>query len=201
MPYMGEYRRWLESPEFSSDIKRELKETEGREEEIWDRFYHEPRFVSGELRGIMGAGIHTGNMYRLKKAMKKAERGEKLVVSFLGGSITQGSLSSTPQTCYAYLVYRWWKDAFPNADIVYVNAGIGGTTSQFGAARVEEDIISCGPDVVIIDFTVNDESTQLFKETYESLVRRLLNLETEPGVAALCNVHYESGASAYEIHV
>ena len=40
-------------------------------------------------------------MTRLKNLMKRAANGESLVIGFLGGSITQGSLSSTPKTCYA----------------------------------------------------------------------------------------------------
>lgn len=51
-------------------------------------------------------------MTRLKNLMKRAANGESLVIGFLGGSITQGSLSSTPKTCYAYLVYEWWKNHF-----------------------------------------------------------------------------------------
>ena len=67
-------------------------------------------------------------MTRLKNLMKRAANGESLVIGFLGGSITQGSLSSTPKTCYAYLVYEWWKKSFPNAAFSFVNGGIGGTT-------------------------------------------------------------------------
>ena len=37
-------------------------------------------------------------MTRLKNLMKRAANGESLVIGFLGGSITQGSLSSTPKT-------------------------------------------------------------------------------------------------------
>ena len=51
--------------------------------------------------------------------MERARRGERLVIGFIGGSITQGSLSSTPQTCYAYRVYTWWKETFPQAEFVY----------------------------------------------------------------------------------
>ena len=63
-------------------------------------------------------------MTRLKNLMKRAANGESLVIGFLGGSITQGSLSSTPKTCYAYLVYEWWKKSFPNAAFSFVNGGI-----------------------------------------------------------------------------
>lgn len=73
-----------------------------------------------------------GCLYRLKKVMDRAKAGEALNIAFLGGSITQGSLSSKPELCYAYHVYEWWKKTFPQADFTYINAGIGGTTSQFG---------------------------------------------------------------------
>ena len=43
-------------------------------------------------RGI----ANRGNQARLKKVMDRAIRGEKLTIGFLGGSITQGSLSSKP---------------------------------------------------------------------------------------------------------
>lgn len=100
-----------------------------------------------------------GNLYRLKKVMDRAKAGEALNIAFLGGSITQGSLSSKPELCYAYHVYEWWKKTFPQADFTYINAGIGGTTSQFGVARAEDDLLSKEPDFVIIEFSVNDEST------------------------------------------
>ncbi|MCD8336158.1 MAG: SGNH/GDSL hydrolase family protein [Lachnospiraceae bacterium] len=132
--------------------------------------------------------------------MKRARAGEKLTIGFLGGSITQGSLSSTPQTCYAYLVYSWWRENFPMADVFYINAGIGATTSQFGAARAEEDLLSYKPDVVFLEFSVNDESNAHFLETYEGLARRVLSDEAAPAVVLIHNVCYDNGASAQLMH-
>ena len=109
---------------------------------------------------------NVGDVSRMKEVMARAKRGGRLVIGFIGGSITQGSLSSTPQTCYAYRVYSWWKETFPQAEFVYCNAGIGGTTSEFGAARVGTDLLAERPDFVIVEFSVNDESTEHFKETY-----------------------------------
>lgn len=145
-------------------------------------------------------GIHKNNAFRIRNLMKRAEAGEKLVLAFLGGSITQGALSSVPETCYAYLVYQWWRKQYPAAEFVYVNGGIGGTSSQFGTARVQEDILDANPDFVVVDFTVNDKDTDLFMETYESLVRRLLKASSSPAVMALCNVYYDSGVSAMNVH-
>ncbi|MCC8103802.1 MAG: SGNH/GDSL hydrolase family protein [Clostridiales bacterium] len=144
--------------------------------------------------------VNQGNDARLQNAMRRASGGGKLTIGFLGGSITQGALSGTPQTCYAYLVYSWWKENFQMADVSYVNAGIGATTSQFGAARVGEDLLSYKPDVVFLEFSVNDESNVHFLETYEGLVRRVLSDEAAPAVVLIYNVCYDNGASAQLMH-
>lgn len=141
-----------------------------------------------------------GNPKRLREVMARAERGETLRIGFIGGSITQGSLASAPGNCYAYLVYQWWCKTFPGAEFVYINAGIGGTTSQFGVARVEEDLLVKKPDFVIVEFSVNDESTKHFMETYEGLVRRILNAAQRPAVMLVHNVYYHNGANAQLMH-
>lgn len=144
--------------------------------------------------------VSYGNLHRIAKAMEKAINGENITVGMLGGSITQGSLSSTPKTCYAYLVYEWWVNKFQNSKITYVNAGIGGTTSQFGVARVEKDLLQYNPDFAIIEFSVNDVENELFKETYEGLVRKVLSYPNEPGVLILNNVQYNDGVNAQKVH-
>ena len=141
-----------------------------------------------------------GNLYRLKKVMDRAKAGEPLNIAFLGGSITQGSLSTKPELCYAYHVYEWWKKTFPQTDFTYINAGIGGTTSQFGVARAEDDLLSKEPDFVIIEFSVNDESTEHFMETYEGLVRKVYTSKTKPAVLLVHNVFYNNGGNAQLMH-
>ena len=77
------------------------------------------------------AVVNAGDDSHIISVMQRALNGEKLTLAFLGGSITQGCLATTPEGCYAGLTYKWWKDNFPKADFTYVNAGIGGTTSHF----------------------------------------------------------------------
>lgn len=144
--------------------------------------------------------VNVGNLERLKKVFARAERGERMTLGFLGGSITQGSLSSTPQTCYAYLVYQWWCEKFPQAEFTYLNAGIGGTTSQFGVARAKTDLLAGKPDFVIIEFSVNDESTEHFMETYEGLVRKVYGADFSPAVLLVHNVYYHNGGNAQLMH-
>ena len=141
-----------------------------------------------------------GNITRLKNLMKRAANGESLVIGFLGGSITQGSLSSTPETCYAYLVYEWWKKSFPNAEFSFVNGGIGGTTSHYGGARAWKDVLCYRPDIVTVDFSVNDDANEFFEETYEGTLRRLLAAPSAPAVVVLNNVFYDTGKNAQDYH-
>lgn len=140
------------------------------------------------------------NITRLKNLMKRAANGESLVIGFLGGSITQGSLSSTPKTCYAYLVYEWWKKSFSNAEFSFVNGGIGGTTSHYGGARAWKDVLCYRPDIVTVDFSVNDDANEFFEETYEGTLRRLLAAPSAPAVVVLNNVFYDTGKNAQDYH-
>lgn len=149
---------------------------------------------------VKKAIVNRGSYERIRRVMRKAQDGEIIVLGFLGGSITQGSLSSTPQTCYAYQIYQWWREKFPTAVFEYVNAGIGGTTSQFGVARVERDLLCYNPDFVIVEFSVNDDNNEFFEETYEGLIRKIYQVEKEIGMLIVNNVRYDNGENTEEIH-
>lgn len=128
------------------------------------------------------------NLSRLKNCMARAQRGEELTIGFLGGSITQGSLATEHENTYAYRVFNWWKETFPNGEFHYVNGGIGGTTSHYGVSRAVTDVLMYQPDFVIVDFSVNDEPDEFFQETYEGVIRKLLRWKSEPAVVILNNV-------------
>ncbi len=132
--------------------------------------------------------------------MRRAEAGETLVIGFFGGSITQGSLASSPEKCYAALVFKWWQKTFPQADLHYVNAGIGGTDSLYGVSRVVTDMLMYQPDFVMVDFSVNDEPDDFYQETYEGLIRRMLTWPSHPAVMLLHNIYYDSGKTAEDRH-
>ena len=137
---------------------------------------------------------------RIRDFVKRAEAGEELVLGFFGGSITQGALASTPEFCYAYRVFEWFKNEFPNAKFHYVNAGIGGTSSHFGVSRVHRDLLMYRPDFVIVDFSVNDEPEAFFQETYEGLIRKIWYADNKPAMLLLNNVFYDDGKTAQDIH-
>ncbi|MDE7029094.1 MAG: SGNH/GDSL hydrolase family protein, partial [Lachnospiraceae bacterium] len=98
-------------------------------------------------------------------------------------------------------VYRWWCERIPEAAVAYVNAGIGGTTSQFGAARADSDLLSKNIDFTVVEFSVNDEDNAHFLETYEGLIRKLYASQAEPGILIVNSVRYDDGSNAQAQHV
>lgn len=140
------------------------------------------------------------NLARLKNCMRRARQGEELTIGFLGGSITQDCAASVHRNCYAYRVFCWWETAFPEARFRYVNGGIGGTCSHFGAARVVTDLLMYQPDFVVVDFSVNDIENKLRRETYEGVLRRILSWPSAPAVVLLNNVYYDTGYTAQDCH-
>ncbi|MBR5420343.1 MAG: hypothetical protein IK115_04270 [Lachnospiraceae bacterium] len=130
--------------------------------------------------------IREGNTSRLRKLFERAEAGEKLTLAYLGGSITGGSGADPMESaCYAALTTQWWRDSFPQAEFEYINAGIGETDSWVGVHRVEEEVLRYKPDLVVVEFSVNDSRQELNTESYDSLLMRILSCESEPAVIPL----------------
>lgn len=146
------------------------------------------------------AFVNKGNLFHIKEVMQRAENGDRITIAFIGGSITQGCLSEWYSNCYSYLVFKWFEEKFPKTAFTYVNAGVGGTTSHFGVARVEQDVLRHHPDLVFVEFSVNDENTDFFQETYEGLIRRIISYPLNPAVVLLHNDFYDDRESAEDIH-
>ena len=144
--------------------------------------------------------VNYGDSSQVEMLFDKAKKGGHYTVGFLGRSITMGSGASDPSLCYAKRVFDWFCNTFCHSDFSYVNAGIGATDSQFACARVEDDLLCFKPDIVFLEFSVNDENTPHFKETYEGLVRRILSAKKKPALVLVHNMFYEDGHSAEEIH-
>lgn len=140
------------------------------------------------------------DLTRIRECMRRADEGGELTIAFFGGSITQGCAASVHEKTYSYRVFEWWKRTFPKAEFRYVNAGIGGTTSHFGAARIVPDLLMYQPDLAVIDFSVNDGADDFFQETYEGILRRILEWKSKPAVLVLNHVFYDTGENAQQYH-
>jgi acyl-CoA thioesterase I len=148
--------------------------------------------------------VSVGNNYRFMKAVRKAGKGEQVTIAYLGGSITEGALAQPQaENCYAYLSYRYFAEHYAKdkAKVQYINAGISGTPSMLGIERCNNDILSANPDIVFVEFAVNDDARiSDLHDTYESLVRKLLNSPSQPAVILVFTLgHTNSFWSAQDV--
>ena len=67
-------------------------------------------------------------------------------------------------------------------------------------SRVIEDLLTKSPDVIFVEFSVNDDNTEFFQETYEGLIRLIYQSNTKPAIILLHNAFFSDGVSAEEIH-
>lgn len=149
-----------------------------------------------QTNGIMAEG----NLSRLASVMRKARDGEEITIGVIGGSITQGSSASSTNESYAHFVHQWWVEAFPDTVVNYINAGIGATNSYLAVHRVDQDLLASEPDVVVVEFSVNDSNTTFFRNTYEDLIRKILKADNNPAVLLLFTT-MEDGTSAQTQHL
>ncbi len=140
--------------------------------------------------------LSTGDMTRMADVFQKAQNGEDITVAYIGGSITEGYNAGTTEF-YAKTCTDLLQSYFPDITVTGVNAGISGTPSLLGNLRLERDVLSADPDIVFVEFAVNDGQTAEYKNAYESLVRTLLTQDKDIAVVLLFTV-LDSGYTCQE---
>ena len=145
---------------------------------------------SGYRNMISKSLMHVGNTVRLEKVLSKAGSGENVTLSFIGGSITQGA-GAIPlnEKCYARVFAQSFEKKYcKGGKVNFIKAGVGGTPSELGMIRFERDVLrdyAEKPDLIVIEFAVNDEGDETKGVCYESLVRKALSLSWKPAVVLL----------------
>ena len=140
--------------------------------------------------------IQTGNIFRISSVIKKLKEKEEVKIAFLGGSITEGYLVNSKQNYPAKLT-AYLKQLYKNENITCINAGLSGTSSSIGLLRADTDVLSSNPDLIVIEFAVNDAQDDISKMMYESLVKKCLQSESAPAVILLFN-RLENGYTCEE---
>jgi hypothetical protein len=85
-------------------------------------------------------------------------------VAYYGGSITQGTgATDEEKNSWRALTTAWLKSTYPDANITEIEAAKGGTGTYFGKMRADFELLNYNPDLVFIEFAVND---YLEKKTY-----------------------------------
>ena len=124
----------------------------------------------------------------LGNTFQKLKRDQEVRVAYLGGSITAANGWRVKAT-------QWLQKAFPNSKIHEIHAAIGGTGSDLGAFRLKRDVLDHHPDLVFIEFAVNDGGRQpeAIWESMDGIVRQIWkdNPQTDICFVYTFRVNYE----------
>ncbi|WP_295664191.1 SGNH/GDSL hydrolase family protein [uncultured Mucilaginibacter sp.] len=121
----------------------------------------------------------------LPNIFKKLQTQNDVTIAFLGGSITN-------HNGYRVYVTDWLKDQYPKCHINSINAGVGGTGSGLGVFRMDEDVLSKKPDMVFVEFAVNDGGVDslTLQHSMEGIVRKIWkqNINTDIYFVYTCQI-------------
>lgn len=93
--------------------------------------------------------------------------GADLKIGYLGGSITA-------QNGWRPKTLAHFRKTYPQAKFSEINAAIGGTGSDLGVFRIKQDVLDDKPDLLFVEFAVNDggaQPEQIFR-CMEGIVRQ-----------------------------
>ncbi len=148
-----------------------------------------------EIKGekIMSISEHAGVVYAADKfynedgTLKDSSAKLDLNIVYFGGSLTEGG------TAWRDMTAKYFEDRF-GGKVTAVNSGLGGTGTNTGAARFMTDVAVYEPDIVFIDFTLNDggvlsttdATAYVGQQVYlESIVRQASQLDKVPVIIVL----------------
>lgn len=148
---------------------------------VWDNYQET---ATPQMQKFYSDSIYQmGNTARLRQKVEQAESGKETTVAYIGGSITEGN---GLDTCYAKRSYNYFAQTFGTGNNVkYINAGLSGTSSVVGLMRAKNDILNKNADVIFIEFSVNDHPEEIYKKSFESLVKQCLSQPNDPAVIIL----------------
>lgn len=105
---------------------------------------------------------------RLAARQADAFKNRPVVIAFLGDSVTHGCFDLAvdprgnwtphymPEQGYAARVGRRFNQLFPAAAVSIINAGVSGGNAADGLNRLERDVLAFRPDLVVVNFGLND---------------------------------------------
>ena len=109
----------------------------------------------------------------LPRTRAKLEAGGKLVFVAFGDSITAGGEATKPALIY----WQRWADQlgrkYPRSEIQATNAATGGDNTANGLERLQDKVLNCHPDLVLIAFGMNDANRSPFGVPVETFAQNL----------------------------
>lgn len=111
---------------------------------------------------------------KLARTIQALGLGKGVTLVALGDSLTNGWLV---EVGYVDFIVRWIRETFANADLTLVNRGVPGDTAGGGLARIKQDVLDFEPDLVFVQFGLNDANLGIpiitFSDTLQTIVQTI----------------------------
>lgn len=167
--------------------------------------------TAGCTENMLGrALIYQGDLTRLANVIKSAKDDlyKRTYIGMFGDSISAGSGASNGFFAYGNLIRKWWEENV-SVNVLLQQNSIGATDSYLAVHRFDNEVaeFDCNtdeegiqnPDIIIIEY-INDEATETYKETMDSLVRKALALPNNPAVIIMMP-STDGGYAPQDIHL
>ena len=121
---------------------------------------------------------------------------ETLNIAFMGGSLTSGGISYNKlmpnwpisSNTWTNNIITYFVKKYKSTKTVYaLNAALPGTSSDFAAERFDAQVVPFEPDILFIEYAVNDWNFDSYNATAhcEYIIRRCLDLDKIPVIIFL----------------
>ncbi len=125
---------------------------------------------------------------KLENTIKKLNGGENLRLVALGDSLTYGWMANRG---YIEFLKDMLSVRYPGNRITVLNRGIPGDTAADGRRRLQRDVLESNPDLVFIQFALNDAysgySPEKFRDTIREIIKNIRD-KTESEILLLTSV-------------
>lgn len=120
----------------------------------------------------------------------------ELTVGYIGGSITEGAGASQFSDTWVYKTTQYLAQKTGKA-INPVYAGVGGTGSDYGVYRLYDHVLRYNPDIVFIEFAINDAGRQSYAQVQrniEGMIREILSMPKKVSIIMVFTTNNVFGA-------
>lgn len=104
--------------------------------------------------------VYYSDYYTLRNGLtntyNKIKDGKNITMAFMGGSITYGIGTTNLAYSFRNLTENWLESQY-GISITQYNLAIPSACSDVGAFAVEEDVLAHNPDLVFVEYAINDK--------------------------------------------
>ena len=134
--------------------------------------------------------------FKEKTADKRSIR--PITIAFLGDSVTQGCFECymtseniletvyDKNSAYHNYIAKILSVLYPSVPVNIINAGISGDSAPQGLSRLDRDVLSYNPDMVVVCFGLNDSSKGLDSiNLYTDALDSIFKILTDEGIEVI----------------